>query len=334
MNNIPFNHVMAAHCESGTVTALLNHHGLKISEPMVFGISGAIFFGYMKMPMLTFPSFFFRSRPGQIRTKLAERTGIEFKTATYRNQAEAEAQLDRLLEQGQPVAVQVDFFYMDYFPAYYRVHINVHFINVIGKKENKYLISDSYHHQIAELDSESLMKGRFTRGTMAPKGFMFYPVLIPENINIEKAIVKGIKSAAFNMLSIPLPFLGVKGIRRFADKITEWPKYARDNEHLAHEIFKINVMLEDQGTGGAGFRYMYASFLREASDILKKPALHELSGKMMEIGDGWREISLHATRLGKSRELGNANLRELGEMIRKRADLESDFFNDLKKAIS
>ena len=39
MSVIPFNHKMAAHCESGTVTALLNYAGLDISEPMVFGVS-------------------------------------------------------------------------------------------------------------------------------------------------------------------------------------------------------------------------------------------------------------------------------------------------------
>ena len=64
------------------------------------------------------------------------------------------------------------------------------------------------------------------------------------------------------MLKIPLPFLGVKGIRMFSRKINEWPSLARDMEHLSHEIMKINILLEDQGTGGGGFRFMFATFLR------------------------------------------------------------------------
>lgn len=334
MSIIPFNHVMAAHCESGTVTAILRHHGMDITEPMVFGIAGGLFFGYLKMPMFHFPSVIVRTRPGDIRKKFAARTGVRFKSYRFSNPKEAEAELDRLLDQNQPVAVQVDFFFMDYFPSWYRVHINVHFVTVIGKEGNKYLVSDSYHPKVAEIDREALLKGRFAGGTMAPKGFMYYPVEVPLDFDREKAVLQGLKSTTYNMLKIPLPFLGVKGIRRFADKITEWPEYARDNDHLAHEIFKINVLLEDQGTGGAGFRFIFASFLREASELLKKPELYDLSRRMLSIGDGWREISLFATKIAKNRDLGQDRLKEFGEMIGERADLEESFFKDLRKIIA
>jgi hypothetical protein len=333
MSIIPFRHMMAAHCESGTVTALLNHHGLKISEPMVFGIAGGIFFGYMKPPMMDFPIFVARSRPGQIRSKFAKRTGVKYMARKFKNPKEAEKELDRLLDQNQPVAVQVDFFYMDYFPAWLRVHINVHFINVIGREGNKYFISDSYHPEIAEIDRETMLKARFAGGSMAPKGFMFYPVYIPEKIDLEKAVKEGIKSATFNMLKIPMPFLGVKGIRRFADKIIDWPNYARDNDQLADKIFKINILIEDQGTGGGAFRFIYASFLQEASKILNNPKLNELSKEIMEIGDGWRELAFVASRTAKNRDFSKEKLMELGDLLRKRADLEESFFTKLRKEI-
>ena len=330
MSTIPFNHVMAAHCESGTVTALLNHHGLNISEPLVFGISSGLFFGYMKTPMLAFPSVFVRTMPGKILSKFSKRTGIEFKTKKYTDPVEAEKDLDRLLEQNQPVAVQVDFFYMDFLPPWYRVHVNVHFLTVIGKEGDKYIVSDCYHPEIAEISKEALRKGRFAGGSMAPSGFMFYPVKVQPEIDVKKRIISGIKNTTFNMLNIPLPFLGVKGIRKFADKITEWPKYARDMDQLAHEIFKINVTLEDQGTGGGGFRYIYASFLREASKTFNNQVLYDLSTKMMDIGDGWREVSLFASRMGKNRDLGTEKLKEMGDLIRAKADLEEKFFRELK----
>jgi len=333
MSQIPFRHIMAAHCESGTVAAIVSHHGFKISEPMVFGISGAIFFGYLRTPMMDFPIFVVRSRPGEIRKKFADRTGIKFKTRTYRNQKDAERELDMLLDQNQPVALQVDFFYMNYFPAWYRIHINVHYVTVIGREGNKYLVSDSYHPQIAEIERDALLKGRFAGGPMAPRGFMFYPIYIPEKTDLEKAIKNGIKGATFNMLKIPLPFLGVKGIRRFADKIVEWPGYARDENQLADKIFRITVLLEDQGTGGGGFRFLYASFLQEASKILNYPRLDDFSKEIMGIGDGWREISLAASKIAKNRDFGEEKFRELSSMIRKRADLEEAFFTNLRREI-
>jgi hypothetical protein len=55
---------------------------------------------------------------------------------------------------------------------------------------------------------------------------------------------------------------------------------------------------------------------------------------MMEIGDGWRELALAASRVARSRDFSRERLLELGDLIRKRADLEESFFKDLKKEIS
>ncbi len=331
---IDFNHKMAAHCETGTLTALLNHNGLKISEPLVFGIANGIFFGYLESSNFPFPTFIVRSRPGQVRENISKRLKIKLNKFRFRDIEKGESQLDALLSEGKPVAAQVDFFYMSYMPEWQRVHINVHFINVIGKTDNKYIISDSYYPQQSELSASAMRKARWAGGFMAPKGFIYYPSEIPENIDLKKPIIKGIKTACRNMLSLPVPFIGIKGIYKFADKILEWPTLARDTEHLSHEIMKINVFLEDQGTGGAGFRFMYASFLQQAADILNNSNLAETSRKMMHIGDKWREISYFAAKIGKNRDLGKDRIKELSMLIRSRADEEKVFFKELRKTIS
>jgi len=283
---------------------------------------------------MDFPTFAVRSMPGQIRKKFAKRTGVKFKGETFRNPEKAERELNKLIDQNQPVAVQVDFFYMNYFPSWYRIHVNVHFITVIGREGDKYFVSDSYHPQISEVDRDALTKGRFAGGAFAPKGFMFYPVYIPEKIDMEKAVKDGMKGAISNMLKIPLPFLGVRGIRRFADKIVDWPGYAKDEDILADKIFKITLFLEDQGTGGGGFRFLYASFLQEASKVLNNPRLHEMSKEMMEIGDGWREISLAAAQIAKKRDFSRENLEGIGNLLRVRADIEESFFTKLGRELS
>ncbi len=329
-----FNHKMAAHCESGTITSLLNHGGLAITEPLVFGIASGIFFGYFhKMKAFAFPTFIVRNKPGQMRTNIEKRLGAKFKTYSFKDPAKGQMMLDQLIEQNVPTAAQVDFFYMDYVPSWERVHINVHFLVVAGREGSKYIISDAYFPKMAELEAASLEKGRFAGGNMSPKGFIFHLDKLPGDIDYNKAIIKGIKKACFYMLKVPVPFLGVKGIRMFSRKIVEWPKFARDTEHLSHEIMKINILLEDQGTGGAGFRFMYATFLQQAAQITGKPGLKELSGELMKIGDGWREISLFSARIGKNRDLGPEKLKQLSEMINDRADVEERFFRSLSQAI-
>jgi len=334
MITIPYKHKMAAHCESGSITSLLNNAGFDITEPMVFGISSGIFFGYFhKMKSFPFPTFIVRNKPGKMRENLTKRTGIKFHTYTFKDPEKGRQMLNRLLEQNIPTAAQVDFFYMDYIPSWERVHINVHFIVVVGVNTNHYLVSDSYFPKLVELKTESLNMARFAGGNMSPKGFLFHPESIPKEIDYEKAIIKGIKKACFNMLKIPIPFLGVKGIRLFAKKITEWPSLARDTEHLSHEIMKINILLEDQGTGGGGFRFMFASFLQQAAGMINKPELLDFSRKMMEIGDGWREFSLLAARFGKNRDLGPERMKELSERLMDRAQVEQQFFSQLYKTI-
>jgi len=330
---IPFEHRMSAHCETGTLSSQLAYHGLDISESMVFGIGSGIFFGYFNNSSFAFPTFIVRNKPGQIRKNLSDRLGIKFHTESYKTPEKAQEGLDKLLEKGIPVATQVDFFFMEYLPQYLRVHINVHFINIVGKKDSNYLISDCYHPRIVELDEESLNKGRFAGGNMAPNGFLFYPEFIPKEFDYQKAVQKGIKKACFYMLKIPIPFLGIKGMRRFGKHIVEWPKLAIDSEDLSHQLSKINVLLEDQGTGGAGFRFMYATFLRQAAVILNKPVLNDLSKQMMEIGDYWREVSLNAARLGRNRDFEKEHLLELGKLIDKQADREEAFFKTLSKSI-
>ena len=335
MNSIelPFEHRMAAHCETGTVTALLNHSGMQLTEPLVFGIAGGIFFGYLKSADLPFPMFILRSRPGDIRKKISKRLGIKFKEQTFRSPEAGQAALDEALRQGHPTAVQVDFFYMDYMPEWQRVHINAHYIVVFGMNGSSYSVSDSYYKQRSQLDRNRLLTARFAGGMMAPKGNMFYPVHIPENPDYARAINIGIRKACFNMLRLPIPFLGVKGIRKFAEKVVEWPKLARNMEDLSDRVMRINIFLEDQGTGGGGFRYMYATFLQQATGIVKDDRLNAMSKQMMEIGDKWRNISYFAAKIGKNRDLGPDRMKELSGMIYAQADEEQKFFSELYRLV-
>lgn len=329
-----FTHHMAAHCESGTLTALLKHNGLEISEPMIFGVGSGLYFGYLShTPSLNFPMFIIRTKPGQLRKKIAKRTDIQFKTQKFRNKDKAEETLDQLIVQEIPVAVQVDFYYMDYIPQWERVHANIHFITVVGKEGDEYIVSDSYYPKLARLHKDKLRKARFAGGYMAPKGFMYYIESVPERIDYKSLIPKAIKNTIQNMIGVQPGFIGVRGIRLFSKKVQQWPKLTRDIDHLSHEIMKINVFLEDQGTGGGGFRYLYATFLRQASELFSDKDLNDMSKKMMEIGDGWRNISYFAAKIGKNRDLGPDKLNELGNMIMHRADEEEKFYKELKQVI-
>jgi len=241
----------------------------------------------------------------------------------------AMGELDALIERGIPVGAQVDYFYMDYLPEYTRAHFNAHYVIVTGKKDGRYLISDTYFPALASLDAATFQTARFARGQFAPKGLLFWPERLPERPDLKAAVRQGIKDAVFYMVKLPIPFFGVRGIRFFARKVQEWPKLTRDIDHLSHEVMMIAVILEERGTGGGGFRYLYATFLQEAAKILGDPAVADVAKEMMDNGDRWRDVSIAAARMGKRRDLGPEKLRELGEMILERADAEQKIFRRL-----
>jgi len=264
---------------------------------------------------------------------MAKRVKVGFHVTRFGNPDKAQAALDSLLQQGVPPAVQVDMFYMDYIPAYMRVHFNGHFVTVIGKDGDTYTVSDCYHASLATVPAEALRTARFAKGDLAPKGTMFHVKDVPSNPDLRRPILEGLKHSCRNMVGLPVPFLGVKGMRKFAQKVVEWPKLTRDEVQLSHEIMNINVILEERGTGGGGFRFMFASFLREASQVLGNARLGEMGKEMMAIGDRWRELSIFAARTGKNRDFSDARMRELQGLILARADEEERFFKRLRDEV-
>jgi hypothetical protein len=331
MSAMTFEHKMAAHCESGTLSALLRHHGLDLSEPMVLGIAGGIFFVFIKTPKMTFPVFDMRSKPGDLRTNLSKRLGIKFATQKFRDPVKAKAALVSLINKQIPTAVQVDMFYMDYIPQYMRVHFNAHFITVVGVEGEEFVVSDCYYPSLSRVAAESLDKARFAKSDFAPKGFMFYPSLVPkiDDLDLSKAIISGIRQAASMMVRTPVPFIGIKGMRRFANDVPNWSGLARNEDQLSHAIMTIHIILEERGTGGGGFRFMYATFLQQASKILSRPEFSDMSKIMMANGDKWREISLFVARIGKNRDLGKERMSQLRDMIMERAGEEETIFKTL-----
>ena len=119
--------------------------------------------------------------------------------------------------------MQVGVYNLTYFPDEYRFHFNAHNLVVYGKTDDTFLISDPVMETTTVLTDKELEKVRFAKGTLAPKGHMYYPIYIPKEMNWEKAIKKGIKQTVFFMKSPPVPWFGVNGIKHLAKRIAQYP---------------------------------------------------------------------------------------------------------------
>jgi hypothetical protein len=327
---IDFQHHQAAHCENGVASNLLKFYGFNLSEPMVFGIGSGFFFSHMpfiKLNGMAVTSF--RVLPGWIFKRVTRRLGMKVERIKFNNQDKSMLELDRLLEKGIPAGMLVGVFNLPYFPKEFRFHFNAHNITAIGKENGKYLISDPIMENVETLSYEELRKVRFAKGTYQPRGRMYYISYMPEQIDIKPAIIKGIRNTAKDMLTIPVPMFGIKGIRFLAKRMRRWPKRFGDKV-AAHNLAQVIRMLEEIGTGGAGFRFIYAAFLQESSVILQKPWLNELSTEMTGIGDAWRDFAVHAARCFKQRDKENTTYDMLADRLMDIANREEIVFSKLR----
>jgi hypothetical protein len=327
-----FDHQQSAHCENGVVSNLMRHHGFRVSEPMVFGIGSGLFFCYIPFLKVNHaPAISYRVMPGFIFKRFAKRVGIKIKHEKFNNPTEAKLRLDQNLNNNNPVGLQVGVYNLTYFPDQYRFHFNAHNLIVYGKEKNNYLISDPVMEMVTTLTDTQLDKVRFAKGAFAPKGHIYYPIDVPNSLQIEKAIIKGIKQTCRDMLA-PVPIVGVKGIRLVAKLIRKWPK-KKGIKVANHYLGQVVRMQEEIGTGGGGFRYIFAAFLQESSTVLNNPKLAKLSMEMTQIGDLWRDFALDASRIYKNRSAKDDAYNNVAAQLDKIADKEEFFFKALKKAI-
>lgn len=329
---IDFAHKQSAHCENGVVSNLMRHNGFEISEPMVFGIGSGLLFSYLPFIKVDHaPVFTYRVLPGLIFNRFAKRVGIKIKREKFKNPKVAKERLDENLKNNNPVGLQVGVYNLIYFPDEYRFHFNAHNMVVYGKKDGNYLISDPVMSDVTTLTEKQLEKVRFAKGAFAPKGHIYYPVSFPEKLDIEKAIVIGIKKTCRDMTA-PVPIVGVKAMQWVAKNIRKWPEKI-GAKHTNHYLGQIVRMQEEIGTGGGGFRYIYAAFLQEAGKLLKNDELLVLSKQMTEIGDQWRDFAVDASRIYKNRSAESDGYNKIADQLDAIAKREELFFKTLKRAV-
>ena len=131
------------------------------------------------------------------------------------------------------------------------------------------------------------------------------------------------------MLYVPGPFAGVKGIKTTGLKIKKW----RDKlgiEKAGSYLAQLVRMQEEIGTGGGGFRYIYAAFLQQAEAYLPGNQLNDISILFTAAGDKWRESAVHAAGIYKGRLGSQADFDAMGDYLVEISEMEKNAYLALK----
>lgn len=323
-------HQQSSHCETGVVANMLSSKGFPMSEPMAFGLASALTFAYLPFVKLSgLPLIAYRMPPKTIIKTVAKKLNIELKTQKFSNPQKGMQALDEALAAGHIVGLQTSVYWLPYFPEDMRFHFNAHNLTVYGKNDQgDYLISDPVFEEVVTCSAESLQRARFAKGALAPKGLMYILGDMPDQVDWAPLIYSSIKKTAKMMNGLPIPgvpFFGVKGIYYLAKQINTLDKKPRKYArlYLAH----IVRMQEEIGTGGAGFRFIFASFLDEASQLISDPELFELAQFATEIGDQWRNFAIQAVLFCKDRK--SVSLSDISTVLIKCAEMEKQLQSKL-----
>jgi hypothetical protein len=325
----PFVHHHSAHCESGVTSALFREKGVEISEPMIFGIGSGIFFGHLFfVKMVGLPITTFRGLPGSVFKKAGKRLGAKFITKRFRNPQKGMDELRQLIKEGIIVGLTTNIYWLSYFPNRFRFQFNGHNLIALREIEGGFRVSDPVLEHPVDCVTDDLERARFAHGPLEPHGFMYYPASVPKNPDIKKACIKGMKDTCNMMLRIPIPIFGIRGMRFLAKRIIASPQKLGFDEACRH-LANIVRMQEEIGTGGAGFRFMYAAFLQEAAELFGSDDLARLSQGMTAIGDIWREFAVVSARIVKQRGKSEDNFDKAGGLMLICADREEALFREL-----
>ena len=304
-----------------------------MTEPLVFGIGSGLF--YLHIPFLTInngPAITYRSMPGWIFSRACKALGVKVTRKKFSSEQQSMDFLNQKIKEGVPVGCQVGVFNLPYFPPEYRFHFNAHNLIVYGKEQDNYMVSDPVMETVTTLSEEDLLRVRFAKGPLAPKGHIYFP----ENVQpvseevLKKGIIKGIKRTTNHMLYVPGRIGGVTGINYTAKQIRKWRDQLGARKAGLY-LGQIVRMQEEIGTGGGGFRFLFAAFLEEASVILKNDQLLEVSEEFTKAGDLWRASAVNMGRIYKGRLNEQKDYEACADMLDQIAAIEKNAFLKLKK---
>ena len=329
------------HCETGVMVNTLKYYGYDISEQMVFGIGGGMFFLYFPLlksrDIQNSTPVIMRSRATDIMRHFSKRMNLGFHEMAFgNNYLKAEQELDKLVDQGIPVGLVVNILELKYLNDLGFQHdFNGHHLTVVGKEGSQYIIADTDSHLLNDdfvtIDRATMKSVRFKSGLSAPHGRLFYFDKLPSNyannVDIKSAVIAGLKETCKNMLSNPLPWFGYKGIHYLAKDLRRWAKKYSENkiDYLLYEYYRL---IEQAGTGGAGYRFVYASFLKEAANLLQDSVLEDCSNIMIKAAESWRTFTLNSSRHIKKTGI---SLDEMADILDEAGNFEYETFISIKK---
>lgn len=274
------------HCETNATGNLLNQQDIQLSEAMIFGLGEGLSFIFLNLSSFNLPFVGGRTKPFHVTKKLCDNLGLLLLHKETSSKKVAFNSLQKLLGEGKCVGLQLDSYYLDYFPV--KIHFAGHFISVFGFDEEQFYVVDTPPKHKYQCSYKCLEKARFAKGPMAAKARYWTIENHLKKIELEKIIPSAIKNNANEYLSPPFKGASYKGIEKLASSLPKWLSSAKKPKE---DLALFALMMENAGTGGSIFRNFYRDFLSESYDIVGDTKIKKARDEFTGIASSWHEVA-------------------------------------------
>lgn len=306
------------HCETTALGVLLQHQGLDLSEPMLFGLGSGLSFIYWDSKGMGFPFLGGRVKPFELTRNLAATLGLELLVAETTSPRKAWQDVRAPIDAGRPVGLQLDSYHLDYFST--KVHFGGHVVAMYGYDEQSAFLVDTEPQGGAVSTSlASLADARAERGPMTAKHRSF-TITAPSGLTSPRdRIIPAIKTCADAFLNPPIANLGHRGIEKTAEQV---PKWLRRSANPREDLPQAAALMERAGTGGALFRNLYRDFLAECAQQIDNSRLRTGHSLYTEAATLWTQVAELIAAAGESDDAGN--LKQAASILHELSRIERD----------
>jgi hypothetical protein len=279
-------HKPGRHCASSALCDLMNFYGYALTEPECFGTGEGIGFWYIEGLS---PSRMMHYRSADIEKKFFDNIGVDFKWQEIDTEESIKSALISSINNNIPVLLRTDIFYLDYYKS--KTHFPGHVVILWGYNldDDSAYISDTERKGLTKCGFGSLIEGIIHGNFPEGEHAHFAPLPKPAfELHKKKLFTRAAVSNANTMISsADFEGYGVKGIQLASKKVLEW-KELPDWKWLARFAYQV---IEKRGTGGGGFRNIYAYFLEAFANKKAVSMMKQIASRWTDISIVFKEIS-------------------------------------------
>ncbi len=279
-------HEPGRHCASTAVADLLRYHGMPWGEALCFGIGGGLGIWYAQLAGMS-PSRMLHARSMDFERRFFERIGVPFAWQRDDDPEVAEGNLKARLAAGCPALALTDLYYLPYYGS--KTHFPGHCIAAWGYDEQRrvFFVSDTERVGVLPVPFDAMRQARVSVHPLPHRGDFFAPAAIPAPQRLDTIITAAVVDNARQLLESSVAYGGIGALERLRSDLADWAR-VEDWQWSARFMYQT---IEKRGTGGGGFRLLYADFLTQATQWVPRIAALNLADLMQQSGRAWQTLA-------------------------------------------